>query len=295
MRVLYSIVLVLSLVSCSTSLKPQKRDYKIPDISVDGSYNISSKNKKSKNFVFIIADNFDSIAWYESPLAKMMSQKKYRVVIPNVPGRNATERKAVDHRNLRIKSIMFIYYDLLLKGEVDSTSKITIIGFGEGAYLVPYLVNHMDYVNEFVMVNAALGSFISELQLLVSEGNPKIFENKKMRYMYIDNLDKLRLSIRDLLVNPYNGLSLGNRTNRDWMSYYDNPVEIELSLINQRGYVLISKDFPLLSSTSVKQLELIISSNPLTDVQIIKIEGKGNFSKENEILLLTKKLKMLIN
>lgn len=276
-------------------MKLTERSYTFVDNPIQARYSISGKNETSKKLVFVYPDNLDSINWDENPLVKVLAKKDYRIVIPQIAGKNELQKIAFDSRSNRIASSILIYNQLLSLGEADSSSEILLLGIGEGAYIIPQLANTIPQVKHFIMINSVGSSFLGELQLLVSEGNPDFIKSRKMRYFGMDNVDELKTAIEGVLSKQGNARSLGNRTNGDWYSYYEHNLETDLSLATPNGTYILSEKYPFASNTSRAQLGVLIKNNPLLNIKVHSIEGKGNFNNEKELLILAQKVQELIN
>lgn len=280
------VFIILIFCSCTPQLNFQKKEFSVVDEIEGAEYWISSGNPEGKNLVFLFPDNLDSIDWESNSLLKSLKKENFKIVIPQLIGKKESLQTLLDGRTRRIKTINNLYNKLISNHEIDSLANVVLIGFGEGAYILPYLSNYLPRVNNFFMVNAGLGSPLSEMQLLVSEGDDSFLNTPKMRYFGMDDLDELKRTIREVDTYPEFDIRLGNKTNFYWKEFYTYPTDQDLSLISTRGNIILSQDYPFMSKTSKNELFLINGSNPLTTLLLHNIEGKGDFRIKEEMDLL---------
>lgn len=279
---------LLFLSSCISQVRFEKNEFQIVDESEKAEYWISKGKPEGKNLVFLFPDNLDSINWEKSPLLKSLQKENYKIVIPQLMGKKESNQIILDTRSRRIKTLTNLYLQLLTKKEIDSLANIVLIGFGESAYILPYLAIHLPRVQQFFMVNAGLGSPLSEFQQLVSEGNNSFLKTPKMRFFGIDNLQDMKRIIQEIFTFPEFDIRLGNKTNHYWKDFYTNPTDADLAIAPVKGNIIFSSDYPFVSKSSKSQLKLQINSNPLSTLEILEIKGKGDFRLKNEITDLKK-------
>lgn len=287
MRPLFYFLLFIFLNSCASRVHFQKKEFKIVDEFENAEYLISSASPLAKNVVFLFPDNLDSINWENSPLLKSLKRKNYKIVIPKTLGKTESANILLDSRTRRINTISNLYIQLVSTKQIDSLANLVLIGFGEGAYILPYLANHLPRVKQFFMINSGLGSPLEELQLLITEGDNSFLNSPKMRFFGVDDMDEMRNSVKEVLSFPEYEVRLGNKTNLYWKDYYNHPTNPDLAIAAVKGNIIFSKAYPLLSKTSKNELNLIINSNPLSKLELTEIEGIGDFREKVEIAKLT--------
>ena len=224
-----------------------------------------------------------------------LKKENYKIVIPQLIGKKESLQTLLDSRSRRIKTVNNLYNQLINNREIDSLANVVLIGFGEGAYLLPYLSNYLPRVENFFMINAGLGSPLSEMQYLISEGDNSFLNTPKMRYFGMDDLDELKRTIREVHTYGEFDIRLGNKTNYYWKEFYTYPTDPDLAHISTRGNIILSKGYPFMSKTLKAELNLINGSNPLTKLKITEIKGKGDFRIKEEIELLKKYILNNIN
>tara|TARA_R110002096_G_scaffold386418_2_gene580366 strand:- start:68686 stop:69573 length:888 start_codon:yes stop_codon:yes gene_type:complete len=288
MKSFYFFLFFLLISSCANQLVLEKRSFKIVDEFSSGHYWINTEKNKDQNLAIVLPDNLDSINWEENILIRTLKKKNYRILIPEILGDSESLKMHLDSRKRRINNLNNLHLQLSSTKEIDSSAKVLLIGFGEGAYIVPYLANHLAGVNQFFMINAALGSPLSEFELLVGEKNKSILNHPKLRYFGIENMDELKTIIKEVKNHPNYNNALGNKTNFYWNEYYQHPTDPDLAITAAKGTIILSEDYPLISDNSKTQLKFMIETNPLSQLALEQIKGNGDFREKDQILQLQK-------
>lgn len=294
LRFSFLILILLSISSCSSSVEYVVNEYPIPDRAKHGKFLKATQNAKSNKFAFILTDNVNDIDWKKNALTLMLKNEGYQIIIPKKYGDDDLEILAYGSKQQRINLSYLVYNNLLKTNFIDSASQVILIGFGEGGYLIPELVNKLP-INHFFMVNSGKESFIHELYYKLQEKDNSFIKDELLHHFGIDNANQLRIALDELKVKNDNSRSLGNKMNQDWNSYYNTPSSIELAKIKSNGTLLFSQNYPYVSKSSLYYFELFVKNNPYQTLSMMKIEGRGNFNREEEATRLAKTIKDILN
>jgi hypothetical protein len=261
------------------------------DRAKSGKFLKSESNRRSDKFAILLPDHFDTINWETSPITAFLKREKYQIIIPQLYGENEFEVLKFNNKQQRLLTTYFTITELLTKGIMDSSSHIIAIGFGEGAYLIPELVNKRPFIHEFFMINSGLHSFRRELEYKMEEGSLSFIREPLIQRLGIRNYKQMKLALGQLAVAEGYTQSMGAKTDKDWNSYYNNPAFDEFHKLTTPGYVFISEEYPYVSLSGKQEIEYSIKNHIHSDrLQLIPLKGQGEFGQTSEADALVKKL-----
>ncbi len=284
-----AVLIFISLLLASCGSHPSYSDYE--SVRLEGSrtlpYQLATAKRTSQKLLLILKDDPDSLKIKESALEEYFSQHNYHILIPGKAGKNEYEQQLLDGKEERLHDL----HALLRKQDSLRKEELLIIGFGEGAYLVPELAM-LSTADASFAINAGPFSSLHELDLLSQDQPQPAALKTEFELMRINSAEDFRASLSGLLTEGRSERVFHNHSNQYYLSYYRQPVYPFLKHLKVPLYWINSQQAPLITASSRELLRISALSNPYLYYK--EIAGRGNFGQAGEMARLLELLDSLI-
>ncbi len=275
--------------TCKSEILFVEKEYHISNERGKLPYKISKNSNNKGKAALVIPDNPDSLKLFQSELIKRLYKMDYQIIFPGKAG--ATDPylwRLLDTKSDRTNDLISLIISLL-DNTIIGTSSFIIIGFGEGAYLSLAVSNILkpDYT---FLVNAGPYSSLTEIDLIVENGEFTEKQKKLLSYLNVSSLKILKERLENIRYSPNEENNLSNGSNKYYRSY-DNSMLINDFLANRNQVIwIISGEYPLITKESKSVIQQLLKARTKQKGSYYTIEGEGNFNKKAEDIALTEKI-----
>lgn len=268
---------------------PQYRSLDYTSVEKDFSFTLyaSSFKKKDQKLALLVPSPYSRLDYDNNLLVQHLRKKGYAIAIA------ATAEK---YPLLTKKKWSVATYDALLRAQADSAlppspETLVIIAFEDGAYLLPELNRYLK-PDFFIGINAGAYSPLHEMLNALAD---TALEITPLLHLY-DAIDREEMDqkVRLILKDPHRQAYLGQRSNAYWLSFYKDPIQNDWLTNLRPGHLIISRQYPLLSPSSLERLTLVLPKEESRRIGLTLLPGSGDFSKEQEMEGLVEIVKALL-
>ncbi len=245
------------------------------------SYELSKSKKNLNKMVLLLQDFEDSLSLKQLSLCKQLHKYHYQILIVAKPGENLFQQQAFDSKQNRVNDILDVLEHLKNKWSTE----LVIIGFGEGAYLVPELATQSQATVSF----AINGGPYSPLQEYI---NMSKTDTLSTHYQYLfrqkacHNPTEFKQLLTTLKNEPH-GQILTPAYNRYWLSYFNDPLYTDVgNHIAVPIHFIQSENYWLKSDESDAFFRNYLKIFPELHQSTMRGNGSFNEKAEQQLLLL---------
>ena len=246
--------------------------------------------RSPRGIVMLIPSPFDFFdRKKDNALTEVLHRQGYAVIIAPTH----SENNLINKENWS-DGLMDAFHQSLNDSLLPSPyQKLFIIGFEEGGNILPRLCRFLK-PDLFIAVNSGPKSPLFEVLTALQDTAVDL----KPYVEAYDAIDEAEIVEKPeaFFSEPYPSGKLGNRSGKYWLSFYEDPTYEALIRANQKGYYILSENYPLINKSSRELLESALPKEPSRKVELIAIPGTGNFEKnEEEMELLVKQVQMILS
>lgn len=249
-------------------------------------YQQYTHKKNPKGVVLLLPDYPDTLNIGQSAIVQLLKKEGYDLLVVDKPGDDRDTKISLDTRDGRIKDVIALY-----KEEVFTKYDNTILlGIGEGGYVVPALRNQLKPTKSIV-ININPYSRLAAYEQWVNSDSLTSHQWQIIHQMNLISQEELHEKVVTLKSNTSSVDVLTPNSNRQWMSYFENPVLKDLYTVTPPLYWINFEQYPTISAAHQKEAALYCSS---LAASYISIPGKGNLNDEEQMEMLIEKLKKVL-
>lgn len=249
-------------------------------------YQYFTQKKNPKGVVLLLPDYPDTINISQSAIVHLLKKEGYDLLVVDKPGDDRDTKISLDTRNGRINDIITVF-----RQEVyNNYDNIILLGLGEGGYLIPALRNQLK-PSKSIAVNINPYSRLAAYEQWVNSDSLTSHQWQIIHQMNLINQEELHEKVVTLKSKTSSVDVLTPNSNRQWMSYYENPVLKDLYTVTPSLYWINFEQYPTISAAHQKEAALYCSS---LAASYISIPGKGNLNDEEQMEKLIEKLKKVL-
>lgn len=250
-------------------------------------YQQFKQQKPTGHVAIILPDDPDTINISQSAIAQVLKKNGYDIVIVNKPGKSADFIRGMDSRQKRIEDISSVF----LSDIVENYQHYILIGIGEGAYVVPFLRHYLG-IDTAISINMNPYSPLAGYEQWLIADSISSFQRKILLRKGNSTIKDLKSRIEGVKIGTNAPDRLSPHTNSQWMSYYNNPVYLNVMGSIEPFIWINFEQYPMISAAHQKEAALY-ADIPFSS--FITLKGNGNLNNEEQMLLLVEKLKEILS